>query len=55
MARGWKAMAARLRANQQRNLQDYAGQSEKNERRKKALVELQNSQSAALKAERGRR
>lgn len=54
MARDWKSMATRLRANQQKNLQDYVGQSEKSERRIKTLNELQNSQSAVLRAGRGR-
>lgn len=55
MAKDWKKMAARLRTNQQKNLQDYVSQSEKSERRTKALSELQDSQSAILRAGKGRR
>lgn len=54
MGKGWKKMAARLRANQQKNLQDYVAQNEKSERRIKLLNELQDSQSAILRAGRGR-
>lgn len=54
MAKDWRTMAARLRANQQKNLQDYASQNEKSENRMKALSELQNSQAAVLRAGRGR-
>lgn len=50
MSRDWKTMAVRLRENQQKNLQDYAGQDEKSEKRIKALNELQNCQSAVLRA-----
>lgn len=54
MSRDWKAMAARLRENQKKNLQDYVEQNEKSEKRISALNELQNSQSAVLRAGRGR-
>lgn len=54
MLRDWKEMASRLRENQKKNLQNYKRQSEKSERRIEALNELQNSQSAVLRAGRGR-
>lgn len=55
MAKNWKMMAARLRANQEKNLRNYALQNEISEKRIKELSELQNSQSAALRIGRGRR
>lgn len=55
MAENWREMAKRLRANQEKNLRDYARQKEKNNRRIQQLNELQDLQEAALKAGRGRR
>lgn len=54
MEKNWKEMANRLRANQQKNLRDYAKQNEISEKRIKELNELQDLQSIPLRAGRGR-
>ena len=55
MAEKWKEMANRLRANQEKNLRDYAAQNAKNENRIQELNELQNSMNLALAGHKGRR
>lgn len=53
MTKNVKEMASRLRANQRKNLRDYAKQDEKSESRIQGLNEWQNTMS--LVASKGRR
>lgn len=53
MKKNLKEMASRLRANQNKNLRDYAKQDEKSESRIRGLNEWQNTMSQA--ASKGRR
>lgn len=55
MAKNWMEMANRLRANQNKNLRDYAKQEEKSESRILELNELQSSMDRAFRAGKGRR
>lgn len=55
MKKDWNEMANRLRANQNKNLRDYARQEEKSENRILELNALQNSMNLACKAGKGKR
>lgn len=55
MAKNWQEMAARLRANQDKNLRDYVKQNEKSESRILGLNALQDSMNKAFRAGKGKR